>query len=63
MLQYDKNGIVKPQNSEPTHSETIKYMEQHTENYYNSREQLRELAYGGKPPQGYSSWGDYWKSI
>jgi hypothetical protein len=32
------------------------------ETYYTAREKLRELAYGGKPPDGYASWGDYWKS-
>lgn len=29
---------------------------------YCSREELREKAYGGKPPGGFQSWGDYWKS-
>lgn len=31
--------------------------------YYAARERLREIAYGGKPPSGYQSWGDYWKSF
>ena len=34
-------------------------------NDYFEREQLRNLKYGGsidsKPPNGFSSWGDYWK--
>ena len=29
---------------------------------YASRELAREKAYGGKPPNGFASWGDYWKS-
>lgn len=37
------------------------YMEEHNENYYNARELLRERVNGGKPPDGYGSWGDYWK--
>lgn len=39
------------------------YMEEHHENYYNAREKLREKEYGGKPPQGFQSWGDYWKAF
>jgi len=31
--------------------------------YYVAREEERELAYGGKPPHGYSSWGDYFKAL
>lgn len=48
---------------EPTKEEIEAYMEETGENYYNSREKLRELAYGGKPPNGHKSWGDYWKSL
>lgn len=34
-------------------------MEKHKgECYYSAREKLREKAYGGKPPGGYSSWGN-----
>lgn len=47
---------------EPTAREIKAFMEANGENYYNAREQLREKAYGGKPPGGYQSWGDYWKS-
>ena len=30
--------------------------------FYTAREEARERAYGGKPPTGYQSWGDYWKN-
>lgn len=46
---------------EPNNDEIEKYMKEHNENYYCSREKLREEAYGGKPPQGFGSWGDFWK--
>lgn len=33
--------------------------------WYNAREQLRSIAYGGspdaRPPGGYTDWGTYWK--
>lgn len=60
MVKYE-NGIVI--GKEPEHEQIIQHMQQHNEDYYNSREQLRELQYGGKPPIGYASWGDYWKSL
>jgi hypothetical protein len=47
---------------EPTDEEIRVEMKRIKENYYVSREALRQKAYGGKPPGGYSSWGDYWKS-
>ncbi len=48
---------------EPTRMEIENYMMNNWgETYYTAREKLRESAYGGKPPNGYSSWGDYWKS-
>jgi hypothetical protein len=31
--------------------------------FYTAREELRDEWYGGKPPHGHASWGDYWKSI
>jgi len=52
-----------PDGTEPTDDEVMIYMKKHQENYYNARERLREKAYGGKPPNGYQSWGDYWKSL
>lgn len=61
MVKIYENGIIV--GKEPDHEQIIQHMQQHKENYYNSREQLRELAYGGKPPGGYASWGDYWKSL
>ena len=50
-------------NREPTDDEIKKHMKNNNENYYNSREKLREESYGGKPPMGYRSWGDYHKGI
>ena len=48
---------------EPTDDEIWEYMRNNKfETYYTAREKLREKAYGGKPPDGYGSWGDYWKS-
>lgn len=55
-----KNGT---HGHEPSQEEVLEYMQQHNENYYASREILREQAYGGKPPSGHPSWGDYWKSL
>ncbi len=49
------------QGTEPSKDEIDRYMEEHSENYYNARERLREQTYGGKAPGG-GSWGDYWKS-
>jgi hypothetical protein len=54
---------TKPKNEEPSDSEVKEYMETNNENYYSSREALREKSYGGKPPSGYASWGDYWKAF
>ena len=51
-----------PEGKEPTKKEIEKYMKEHNTSYYNAREKLREYAYGGKPPGGHQSWGDYWKS-
>ena len=50
------------QGTEPTEDEIIMYDRLHKLGYYASREILREKAYGGKPPHGYASWGDYWKN-
>jgi hypothetical protein len=50
------------QGVEPTEKDIIRRMRETQENYYNARERLREEAYGGKPPHGFLSWGDYWKS-
>lgn len=51
---------------EPTMDEIRRYAKQTGRNFntdfYSLREELREQAYGGKPPHGYQSWGDYWKS-
>lgn len=51
---------------EPTEQEITDYMVKSNRDYYNAREDLRGLAYGGyvgaKPPGGFENWGDYWKS-
>lgn len=48
---------------EPEEEEIWAYIGQHRGiSYWNAREALRELAYGGKPPEGYTSWGEYWKN-
>ena len=47
---------------EPTQEEIRKHMVRTKLSFYNAREELREKAYGGKPPNNYASWGDYWKS-
>jgi len=47
---------------EPSEDEIMEEMERTGEGYYNAREKLRERAYGGKPPAGFDSWGDYWKA-
>lgn len=48
---------------EPSNESVQKHMESSGKGYYGAREDLREEAYGGKPPTGFQSWGDYWKSI
>lgn len=48
---------------EPSEEEIRDYMKENNESFYAARERLREIAYGGKAPEGYQSWGDYWKSI
>ena len=47
---------------EPTEEQIKHLVLNSTHSYYTAREYLRELSYGGKPPNGYRSWGDYWKS-
>lgn len=47
---------------EPTLKEIFALIEENEMNFYQAREILREKAYGGKPPEGFQSWGDYWKS-
>lgn len=51
-------------NMEPSEEEIKNYMKQSGLDYYNAREDLRELAYKGDHPDKSSneSWGDYWKS-
>lgn len=49
-------------NQEPTEENISEYCRKTKQDYYTGREQLREIAYGGKPPEPYKSWGDYWKS-
>lgn len=53
---------------EPEYDEVLKYIEEtgNRHSFYSAREELRNLVYGGhigaKPPNGFQSWGDYWKS-
>ncbi len=48
---------------EPTEKEIQRAMAASPgKSYYEVREELRNSAYGSKPPSGYQSWGDYWKS-
>jgi len=47
----------------PTEEGVQKEMAESGLDYYNAREKLREAAYGGKPPDGFSSWGDYFKAL
>ena len=49
-------------NKEPSNEEIEKYAKANKVDLYTAREKLREQAYGGKPPFGFQSWGDYWKS-
>jgi hypothetical protein len=52
-----------PSGTEPTREEIDQYMKEHDTNFYNAREALRERAYGGKPPRGFVSWGEFWKNF
>jgi len=51
----------KPETKEPTEEEIRKRMEESELSYYTAREQLREERYG-KPPNGFTDWGTYWKT-
>lgn len=58
----EEHLAVTSRSPEPTDEEVAAYMEQNKGiSFYNARETLRERAYGGKPPHGYSSWGLYWE--
>lgn len=59
--EEERIEVARRDAGEPTEEEIRRLMESTGENYYNARERLREAAYGGKPPHGYGSWGDYWK--
>ena len=59
--RYNEIFKKKSEPSEPSEQAIKEYMNKHNENYYNSRERLREKEYGGKPPCEFQSWGDYWK--
>lgn len=48
---------------EPAAEKIQGIMDETGESFYNVRERLREEAYGGKPPHGFLSWGDYFKSL
>lgn len=49
-------------NQEPTEENISEYCRKTNQDYYTGREQLREIAYGGKPPAPYKSLGDYFKN-
>jgi hypothetical protein len=57
-----ENLKVLVEGKEPTTEQINAEMVRTGDNFYAARERLREKAYGGKPPSGYQSWGDYWKS-
>ena len=60
---YKKDETVVVDGKEPTMDEIRKYMEENPNlGYYTAREEWRNKAYGGYPPEGFRSWGDYWKS-
>lgn len=53
-----------PKVEEPTTEEIAAFMGANPDHsWYTAREALREKAYGGKPPNGFQSWGDYWKAF
>ena len=54
-------SAILPSGKEPS-DEEIRANMKGPGDFYAARETLRERAYGGKPPGGYQSWGDYWKS-
>jgi len=62
MMKTNKSSKELEQCKSPTEKDVQEYMKLNKETYYVSREALRNRAYGGTPPNGYSSWGDYWKS-
>jgi hypothetical protein len=45
---------------EPT-GEEIQKLVSEGYTYYGAREMARNNAYGGLPPDGYDTWGDFWK--
>ena len=68
--KFGKNYMNETNNEEkiedivPTHERILQGKEPDPSEYhdYASREVARGKAYGGKPPNGFQSWGDYWKS-
>lgn len=64
-LEFDEEQRVKEPDingQEPSNEEIAEHSFNTGLNWYNAREELRNKAYGGLPPEGYSSWGDYWKN-
>lgn len=47
----------------PTEEEIKNRMRLYGESYYSAREALRNQAYGGTPPHGYTDWGTYFKTL
>ena len=65
-IEISETIILKPKFincKEPEIHESNSLMDKSNISYYEAKEQLNELAYGGKPPHNYQSWGDYWKSL
>jgi len=65
---FKENGIAERKDivngREPSPDEVQKHLDKNPGlGFYNAREELRNKAYGGKPPGGFQSWGDYWKSF
>ena len=58
----EKIGSSNVSGKEPSHKIIREKSRREGTSHYQARETLREQAYGGKPPNGHQSWGDYWKS-
>ncbi len=64
-----KNGkrvfrLAKISESKPSELEQIeKIMRKKRLNFYDARNIFWEEKNGGKPPGGFTSWGDYWKAF
>jgi hypothetical protein len=48
---------------EPSSDQVQSRMKKTGQNFFQAREEERNLAYGGTVPTPFASWGDYWKSL